>query len=115
MNKQLQKKLVAVSYTNDALNSKTVAKIAEKLSRKQLKAYINGLKIQEKKMTIYVDSAVELTKKMEQEIGAHFGKKQVQVSVDPKLLMGMRVQAGDNLYRLNLHDQLEDLKQYIGE
>lgn len=115
MTRQVQKNLISSSYKNGVLDQKMVTRIAGLLNRRDLKLYIRGLKNQEKKLTIVVESPVELSKKTQDEISRGFSGKKVISRLSPDLIMGMRLHDGDNIYRLNVHDRLEDLKTYIGE
>ncbi|MDE2590552.1 MAG: hypothetical protein KGL95_12915, partial [Patescibacteria group bacterium] len=54
MTKKQIKTLVVESYTRDQLDENKVNRIAKVLSRKDLKTYIRGLKLEEKKRVVTV-------------------------------------------------------------
>lgn len=115
MKKKLVKKLALASYVNGVLSEKNVMRIANHLTRSELKAYIKALKQEEQKKTVIVTVPNEkffLDKKELQEI---FTDKHIQIASNSDLLLGIRIQDNDTIYDGNLQSNLEDLVQYINE
>jgi len=113
--KKLIEQLVQVSYTVGVLNSAIVEKIAAKLTRKQLKAYIRALKTEERRRTIYVEVASEHEKPAVSELEKIFGQKNFRVTENPALLLGLRITDNDDVYNVNLKTSLERIKDYATE
>lgn len=105
MTKKLINQLVAASYTKDALDGKKVEKIASLLSRAELKLYIRGLKLAEKKQTI---TLVLPDKTFYNKTLLGKTKKQVKVVEDKSLLLGAKVIDNDTVYDLSLQNSLNE-------
>lgn len=101
--------LIAASYTKDQLDEKKVLKIAKQLQRKDLKLYIRGLKLSEKKHQVSVAlpsaSVYNTTKQIFFEL---FPGKTITVNEDKLLLLGARVVADDMVYDFSLKNALDD-------
>lgn len=106
--------IVAASYKNDMLDETRVNRIVPRLNRKELKAYIHGLKNHEKKTTVQVEVAnpASLDEETLQKI---FGNKKIQTRVNPELLLGLRITANDDVYNLNMKTNLERIVDYAAE
>lgn len=113
--KDLIKQLVQISYTNGTLNPDMVARIAAKLNRKELKAYIHGLKAYEKKTTITVEVAHPAVPIDEKALQSIFGQKKIRKNVNPDLLLGLRITDNDDVYNMNLKTSLERIEAYAAE
>ncbi len=109
MRKKQINQLVLASYTKNALDDKKVAKIANSLSRKDLKVYIRGLKLAEKKKKIYVAlpsaSVYNTSKKIFINL---FPGRQIEIEEDKLLMLGGRVMADDMVYDFSLKNRLDD-------
>lgn len=107
--------LVRISYKNSALDKKTVLLIGNKLSRKNLKLYLQALKNYEKKNTVKVIVAddkinrILLEKKLKQE----FGNKKFDFEVDKSLIAGIKVIDNDLIYDYNLNSTINSLITHI--
>lgn len=109
MKKKQINQLMLASYTKSALDEKKVTKIANSLSRKDLKVYIRGLKLAEKKKKIYVAlpsaSVYNTNKKIFINL---FPGKQIEVEEDKLLMLGAKVMADDMVYDVSLKNRLDD-------
>ncbi|MDE2026122.1 MAG: hypothetical protein KGJ07_06515 [Patescibacteria group bacterium] len=120
MTKKQIKTLVVESYTRDQLDENKVNRIAKVLSRKDLKTYIRGLKLEEKKRVVTVAlpsaSVYNNTKKIFLDL---FPGKTVSFQEDKLLMLGGKVQANDMVYDFSLRNKLEnfisDLEQNYDE
>ena len=113
MDKKILKQLVAYSLTGSHLDNKKVMKIANQLNRKQLKAYIDGLKRWIQKNTVIVESAKDVSQGTKNEYKKAFSGKDVVFTTNPNLLVGTRIIDSDTIYELNLKDTLDHIKQYV--
>ncbi len=106
--KQIQS-LVSESYTKEQLDENKVNTIAKALTRKDLKAYIRGLKLEEKKRVVSVAlpsaSVYNNTKKIFLDL---FPGKTVSFQEDKLLMLGGKVQANDMVYDFSLKNKLEN-------
>jgi len=117
--KQIQL-LVAESYTKETLDEKKVNRIAKVLNRKDLKTYIRGLKLSEKKRVVTVAlpsaSVYNNTKKIFLDL---FPGKTVSFQEDKLLMLGGKIQSNDMVYDFSLKNRLEnfinDLEQNYDE
>lgn len=109
MTKKQLNELVMASYTKDNLDEKKVNDIAKRLTRKDLKAYIRSIKLEEKKKVVTVAlpsaSVYNTTKKVFFEL---FPGKQISVEEDKLLMLGGRITANDMVYDFSLKKRLED-------
>lgn len=103
--KQIQQ-LIHASYKNDTLDEKIVAKIAQLLSRKDLKAYVRSLQLAEKSRTIslVLPNSKIYNKGVFEKV---FKNKKITVTEDPSLLLGLKVIDNDMVYDYSLKSTLE--------
>lgn len=113
--KPVMQTLVSASYKNGNLDGQTVKKIAAQLNRKELKAYIRGLRNNEKKTTVSVEIADPKIKVDEKALQNVFGKKKIRKQVNSDLLLGLRITDNDDVYNMNLQDTLERIEDYATE
>ncbi|MGH7245348.1 MAG: F0F1 ATP synthase subunit delta [Candidatus Levyibacteriota bacterium] len=106
--------LVQASYKNDVLDEKKVFVIAKNVSRRELKKYIRALKLSEQSRNVSLvipdknlyNTGKILVKKI-------FGKKNIVVTEDPKLLLGMVIQDGDMVYDVSLREKLSTVLENV--
>ena len=110
MTKKFIAQLVAASYTKDTLDEKKVMRIADTLSRQDLKTYIRGLQLVEKSKTI---SLVLPDAKLYNKSLATKVKKRVKIVEDKSLLLGYKIIDNDMIYDMSLKDKLEDFVQSL--
>ncbi|HET9947129.1 MAG TPA: hypothetical protein VFQ63_03635 [Patescibacteria group bacterium] len=110
MKRNLLKDLVAASYTKDKLNEERVMDIAAHLDRKELKAYIRALRLEEKKHKIYIAlpslSGYNTSKKT---LASMYPDKELVIEEDPNLLLGVRIQDNDMVYEMSLQNRLDSI------
>ncbi len=115
MKKKLLDQLVKASYTKGELDVTHVNKIASLLRRADLKQYIRALKSNDKRRTVIIASAFPLAKKDEAAMKDVYPNKKLSLTVDPSLLLGVRITDNDSIYELNLRDTLHRMSTYIEE
>ena len=111
MNKKIIDKLVLTSYSGDFLDEKKVNKIASLISKSDLKKYIQGLKLAEKKKSLIVSSPSnnQDLKKFEN----LFPHKKIVLVKDPSLMLGVKVVDNDIVYEFTLKNSLDKIISYI--
>lgn len=111
MNSKNIDKLVIYSYTNDFLDQEKVNKMATLLSKSDLKKYINGLKLREKKKSLVISSPInnQNLKKFEK----LFPNKKIIFKIDPTLMLGMKIVDNDIVYEFTLKHYLDKILSYI--
>lgn len=114
MNRNTLKKLVLESYIDGELDPQKVNKIADLLSRKELKLYIKALKNWERENSITVDLPDENMVFLEQ-IQTLFPDKKIVMQVDPSLLLGMKLQHNDDIFEVSLKNTLDKITEHIEE
>lgn len=111
MNKKKIDKLALSSYTNNLLDKSRVNRIAALISKSDLKKYINGLKLIEKKKTLiisvpFIDQDVTQFKKL-------FPNKKIILKKDPSLMLGIKIADNDVVYEFTLKNYLDKIVSYI--
>ncbi len=114
MNRQTLKQLVIESYSQGNLDAKKVNKISDLLSRDELRLYINALKNwdRQNKIVLQVPNESEFNLKDLQDI---FPGKKISLSLNPGLLMGMRLQNNDDVFEVSLKNTLDKITEHIEE
>jgi hypothetical protein len=115
MDKKLTALLIEKSLSDNRLDNKKILNIADGLNRKQLKAYIDGLKRWWQKNTVIVESAKKVSQQTQGEFRKLYTNKQVLFQENPDLIIGTRVIDNDTIYELNLKDTLNHIRQYIAQ
>ncbi len=113
MTKKTLKKFAELSYNKNLLDEQTVAKIADKLSRKDLKTYIRALYNEEKKREVSITSASALTAQEKKEIEKIFAGKKVLFSEDASMITGIKVVEDDQEYEINLNKTFDQIVRYL--
>lgn len=104
-------KLVAESYKGNILDQKKVNKIVSLISKSDLKKYINGLKLAEKKNNLIVSSpANNQDLKRFQKL---FPNKRIVFKKDPSLMLGVQIVDNDIVYEFTLKNSLDRILNYI--
>lgn len=114
MNRQTLKQLVIGSYSNGDLDAKKVNKIADLLTKNELRLYIKALKNWEKQNMITIEIPQDGGFSLD-ELQDVFPDKKLVVNVDPSLLLGMRLTDNDDLYEMSLRNSLEKITEHIKE
>jgi hypothetical protein len=111
MNSKKMSKLITASYKNDNLDQTTVSKIVSLISKTDLKQYINGLKLAEKKRNIIISSPTN-----NQDLNKFknlFPHKKIILKNDPSLMLGVQVIDNDIVYEFTLKNSLDKMLSYI--
>jgi F0F1-type ATP synthase delta subunit len=111
MNSKKIDKLVAVSYKGNYLDQTQVNKIASLISRSDLKKYINGLELAEKKKSLLILSPVN-----NQDVARFqklFPHKKIVLKKDPSLMLGIKVVDNDIVYEFTLRNSLDKILNHI--
>lgn len=114
MTKKLLKQLINYSYKNNALIPKNVNSITGLLKRKDLKLYIRAIKIQEKKLSVFIDMPIN-NGDIKDKFNRIFPNKKISYRKDPTLMLGARITSDDMLYELNLKNTLDKILEFIEE
>ena len=113
MNKKILDQLIGQSASGNSLDGKKVMKIADQLNRKQLKAYIDGLRRWRQKHTVIIETATQISANMKREFEAMFEGKKVAYRVRPDLIVGTRIINDDMIYEMSLKSTLQNMQQHI--
>jgi len=111
MDKKILDKLIQASYNGNCLDQKKVNKIASLISKPDLKKYINGLKLVEKKKNLIISSPIN-----DQDLRKFenlFPKKKIILKKDSSLMLGVRVVDNDIAYEFTLKNSLDKILNYI--
>ncbi len=111
MNSKKIDKLVKVSYSNNLLNKKRVNRIATLLSKSDLKKYINGLKLAEKKKSLIVLSPMENPDL--KKFTKLFPNKKILFKKDPSLMLGVQIVDNDIVYEFTLKNSFDKILNFI--
>lgn len=113
MDKRFIKQLIEASFTNNQLNPEKIEKIASLLQRKELKEYIRALKNAISQKTVYVDAAQVPTEKSKKLFSSLFEDKNIVYTIDPSLLVGIKIKNNDVIYEMNLKNRFDTIVQSI--
>jgi len=91
---------------------KIVNNIARHLNRKDLKQYIRGLKIQERKLSVFIDVPTR-SSDIKYKFGKIFPDKKIVYGVDNSLMLGLRIIDDDMLFEINLKNTLDKILSYL--
>lgn len=111
MNSKKIDKLILSSYRDSYLDQKKVNKIASLISKSDLKKYINGLKLVEKKKSLIISSPIgnQDIRKFEK----LFPHKKIIFKKDPSLMLGIEVVDNDIIYEFTLKNSFDKILSYI--
>ncbi len=108
------KRLVMESYATGDLDATKVNKIVRLLSKKELRLYIRALKNWEQQHRVVLEvpdkKGIEL-----EEFEGLFPDKKIVITVDPTLLLGMRLTDNDDVYEMSLKHTLDKITEHITE
>lgn len=106
--KQIQA-LVKVSYSKGQLDEKKVERIASLLKRSELKEYVRSLKLAEKARVI----SLVLPHRKFYNKSRSFNGKEVKITEDPTLLLGIKIVENDMVYDMSLKNSLKEIVQSV--
>lgn len=102
------------SYIDGQLDAKNVNKIADLLTKDELKLYIRALKNWEKQNQILIDVPFDEGISID-EFEDLFPGKKIVINKDSSLLLGMRLTDNDDVYELSLKNALNKITEHIEE
>lgn len=111
MNRKKINKLIAISYKDDRLDPGKVNKIAQLISKTDLKKYINGLKLTEMRRNLIVSSPID--SQSLKKFQSLFPHKKIIFKKDPSLILGVQLTDNDIVYELTLKNSLEKILRHI--
>ena len=111
---KLLKQLINYSYKNNMLNPKNVNSIAGQLKRYDLKQYIRAIKIQERKLTVFIDVPINHVG-IKDKFNGIFPDKKIVWRKNPTLMLGTSIIADDMLLEINLKNTLDKMLLFIEE
>lgn len=114
MNRQMLKQLVMESYTNGELDARKVNRIADLLTKKELRLYIRALKNWERQNKVIIEVPTEKGLDLS-ELQEFFSDKKIVVHIDPSLLLGMRLKYNDDIFEMSLKNSLDKITEHIKE
>lgn len=88
-------------------------RIADILTRSELKAYIRALKEQERETSVFFTSPPGVDFKDIEQFQDIFGGKKLFLEHDSSLILGVKVTDNDNVYDFTLRNTLEKMLEYI--
>lgn len=111
MNSKTLDKLILASYNGNSLDQKKVNRITSGISKSDLKKYINGLKLIEKKRSLIISTPTNNQdyRKFEK----LFPHKKIIFKKDPSLMLGVNVVDNDIVYEFTLKNYLDKILHYI--
>ena len=115
MNKKLLKEIIHASYSGKDFDPKKVNAIADMLSRSELKEYINALKQEQQKKTVYIEMPILTDNPFKKELEKLFPDKVISYDENKDLLLGLKITDNDIIYELNIKNRLERLKTFLEE
>jgi len=105
---KLLKQLINYSYNNNLLNPKNVNRIAGLLNRSDLKQYIRAIKIQERKLSVFIDVPINNVS-VKGKFKEIFPNKKIVWNIDPLLMLGAKITNDDMLFEMNLKNTLDKI------
>lgn len=116
MTKRVLQQLVLASYHKNTLQADIAEKISNLLSKKDLKAYIRALKLMEQKHKISVATPdTKLYNTAKKSLEEIFPNKEITLTEDDSLLLGMQVVANDMIYDMSLKQELHSIVDEVIE
>ncbi len=111
MNKKKIDKLVLISYKNNFLDQKKVKKISGLINKSDLKKYINGLRVMEKKRSLVVSSPFDIPDS--DRFQKLFPNKKIVFKKDSKLMLGIEIVDNDTVYEFTLKNSFDKIISHI--
>ncbi|MFH1187070.1 MAG: F0F1 ATP synthase subunit delta [Candidatus Levyibacteriota bacterium] len=116
MTKKQIKKLVAGSYSGNNLNELRVRKIADKLTRENLKKYLKSLKNTEKQKRVTIvmpNIEIKDRREIEKMFKKTYKDKKISFITDPSLILGLKIINNDLIYELSLNDTFDKINEHL--
>lgn len=115
MRKTEIKLLAFKSFTRGKIDSKKVKLFSAKMKRKELRDYIRFLKLIDTRTKVLVEVADlnKLDKSYLRKIEKLYPGKQIEISQNPDLILGLRITNDDLIYDYNLKNNMENIIEQI--
>lgn len=123
--RQLSREMLRASFTDGHLDSQRVTSLVDSLLRRKprhymavLKNYKRLLRLELEKRTAKIETASEVDSSIRTELVANLKKKYgndltSEFAVDPRLLGGMRIRVGSDVWDGTVRSRLERLQQQL--
>lgn len=111
MNSKKINGLITDSYRDGFLNQEKVNKIACLINRSDLKKYINGLKLKEKKKNLIISSPNN--NQYLKKFAELFPNKKIIFKKNSSLMLGVKVVDNDIVYEFTLKNSLNKILDYV--
>ena len=113
MKRKQIKALVQKSYIKGSLDKKIVDIIAQKLTRKDLKAYIHEIHSEENKKYVTITSVNLLKSQEKKDFQEMFPGKELVYQTDTTLIAGVKVRTHDTEYELSINNIINSISQHL--
>lgn len=115
MDKKLLKQLIDYSYINSRLYVEKVNRIVKLLKNRRydLKLYVKGLKLQERKLSVFIDVPMANLGSYKNKFEKIFPNKKIIFNVDQTLMLGVRITDNDNVFEMNLKKTIGNIMSSI--
>lgn len=104
-----------MSFEGNFLREDLVLIISNRLKRQELKEYIKFVKKEIKRNSVIITSAFAMNLKDKNELETIFTDKTISYKLDPALILGIRIEADDIEYNLNLKTRIEEIARYTAK
>lgn len=115
MTKKYITQLVLASYKKNNLDEDTVEKIANLLTKTELKEYVRELKSSERKKTVVVVLPYMPNEKDQKKITGGFPNKKIMYMIDSTLMVGIRLIDNDLISEYNLKNTLDEMEKHVAQ
>lgn len=115
MNAYILKNLAKHIASQGGLKQSEAKKLKELLSPADLRKLSQTLLLEQEKVTAYITTADELSKKGMDEIMAAFPNKRIVANVDKKIGAGLRAQVYDMIYDLSVKSNITRITKELEE
>lgn len=119
MTKKQIKLLTRASYSkDDLLAARNVERIADRLTREDLKRYLRALKSIEKQRTVTVvvpEMRLNDRQNIEKKFKELFKDKNIAIQTDSSLIVGLKIINNDLIYELSLRNTFDRINDYLLE
>jgi len=118
MNNKKIELIVKRSFIRDNLNEVFVKRVSRKLKRSELKEYLKQIKttLNKKIVKVYIPDAQEFNSPaLYNTFRKIYPMKKIMIEIDPKLMLGIRIENEDNVYELSLQNTFDDLLDFVKE
>ena len=109
------KKIAHACYSKRELDLQKVKSVANKLSRKELKKFIQALRHIEDRRMVIVTTPNDLSAAEKKQFADRFPQKRLEFIADPSIITGVRIEQGDVIFEDNLESTLDDMVTSVAQ